>query len=101
MIERSASGTKVLTSFNTVPDTRWFHLTLVNQFNSNDVTMILTDSIYGTSESRTTSTGGGSSQLSNTTRLYPCTQRMMSATSLTGSAITQLGTITFSMRLSI
>ncbi len=60
----SASGTKVVTSFNTtIPDARWFHLTLINQFNSNDVTMILTDSIYNTTETRTITTGGGTSQL--------------------------------------
>ena len=93
------AGNKTLTSFNTtIPDTRWFHLTLVNQFNSNDVTMILTDSISGTSESRIATCGGGSSQLSTTTRLYPCIQRMMGGpSSFTGSAITQLGQISFTM----
>ena len=94
----STSGTKVLTSFNTtIPDTRWFHLTLYNPFNSNNITMTLTDSISGTSESRTITAGTATSQLSNTTRLYPCIQRMYGATAPTGAAQVHFGSMTLQM----
>jgi len=95
----SASGTKTsMTNFiTTTPDNGWYHLTLINQFNSTDITIIFTNSITGVSESKTIATGGGTSQLSNTIRLYPCIQRMMGAVSVTGSAITQFGTMVFTM----
>jgi hypothetical protein len=95
----TAGGTKTsMTNFLTsTPDNGWYHLTLINQFNSTDITIIYTNSITNVSESKTIQTGGGTSQLSNTIRLYPCIQRMMGAVSVTGSAITQFGTMVFTM----
>ena len=94
----TASGTKEVTAFNTTtPDTRWFQLLMLNRCNSNDITMTLTDIISGMVETRTITAGTATSQLSNTTRLYPCVQRIMGNPSITSTGITYFGSLTVSM----
>ena len=56
----SVNGTTTATQWNTLtPDTRWFHSSLTNQFNSNDVLLTLTETVSNVSESRTFTCGTG------------------------------------------
>ena len=93
----SVSGTTALTIWGTAtPDnTRWFHLSMTNLFNSNDVILTLTETISNVSETRTFTCGTGTSALATNIRLYPCIQRIIGNTASTGSGRIHFGQFTY------
>ena len=92
----SVNGISYNTQWNTTtPDTRWFHLSLTNQFNSNDVLLTLTETISNASESRIFTCGTGTATLATNIRLYPCIQRIIGNTASTGSGRIHIGQFTY------
>ena len=93
----SVSGTTTATTWGTItPDnTRWFLLSLTNLYNTNDITMTLTETISNVSVSQSFTCGTGTSSLATNIRLYPCIQRIIGSTASTGSGRIQLGQFTF------
>lgn len=91
------TGQTIATQFNTsTPDNRWFHLSLTNQFNSNNIVVSLTEAISGITETNTFICGAGSSSLATTAQLYPCIQRMMgSGGGVSSSAQVHFGQLTY------
>jgi hypothetical protein len=80
------AGTKTATPYGvSTPSTLYFSLTMINQFNSNDVLLVLKELISNTTITQTY-TMSGTNSVSNTTRLYPVFTRMMGATASSGSA---------------
>jgi hypothetical protein len=77
MYNRGSTGGQVMPlQFNTsTPDSRWFHLSITNQFNSNNVIVSLTDTVNNITETNTFICGVGTSTLPTNARLYPCIQR--------------------------
>ncbi len=64
------------TQFNTsTPDSRWFHLSMTNQFNSNFITLTLTEAVNGITESFSFICGQGPLTPATNVRMYPCIQR--------------------------
>jgi hypothetical protein len=79
-------GTKVATPYGTsTPNSLYFSLTMINQFASNDVLLVLKELISNTTVTQTYTMSGVNS-VSNTTRLYPVFTRMMGASAPSGSA---------------
>lgn len=92
----SVSGTTTATTWNTTtPDTRWFHLSLTNLFNSNDILLVLTETISNVSVTHTFTCGTGTSALATNIRLYPCIQRIIGNTASSGSGRIHLGQFTY------
>jgi hypothetical protein len=72
----SVGGDGPFTQFNTsTPDSRWFHLSLTNQFNSNIVLLSLTETISGINETYSFICGQGPLTPAMNVRMYPCIQR--------------------------
>jgi len=72
----STGGDGPFTQFNTsTPDSRWFHLSLTNQFNSNIVLLSLTETISGINETYSFICGQGTTTPAMNVRMYPCIQR--------------------------
>jgi len=79
-------GTKTATPYGvSTPSTIYFSLTIINQFASNDVLLILKELITNTTMTQTY-TMSGINSVSNTVRLYPVFTRMMGASAPSGSA---------------
>ena len=91
------TGTTIATQFNTsTPDDRWFHLSITNQFNSNNVIVSLTEAISNITESYTFVCGAGTSSLATSVQLNPCIQRMMGGGGgVSQSAQVHFGQLTF------
>jgi hypothetical protein len=72
----SIGGDGTTTQFNTsTPDNRWFHLSITNQFNSNFVTLTLTEAVNSITESYSFICGQGPLYPATNVRMYPCIQR--------------------------
>lgn len=83
----TGAGTKVATPYGvSTPSSLYFSLTMINQFGSNDVLLILKEIITNTTMTQTY-TMSGTNSVSNTTRLYPVFTRMLGATAPSGGAI--------------
>lgn len=93
----SVSGTATATTWGTTtPDTtRWFHLSLTNLFNSNDIILTLTETISNVSITQTFTCGTGNTALATNIRLYPCIQRIIGNTASSGSGRIHLGQFTY------
>jgi hypothetical protein len=79
-------GSKVATPYGvSTPSTLYFSLTIINQFGSNDVLLVLKELITNTSVTQNY-TMSGTNSVSNTTRLYPVFTRMYGATAPSGGA---------------
>ena len=71
------------------PDYRWFHLRLTNNFNSQNVTIQLTEAFFNISESTTVVCN-----IASNLKLYPCIQRFMGNSANYKVAILYFGQIT-------
>ncbi len=70
------TGATIATQWNTTtPDNRWFHLSITNQFNSNNVVITSTEALSNVSETRTFICGVDASSLGTTVRSFPCIQK--------------------------
>ena len=98
MYNRGTTGGEIVaTQFNTsTPDNRWFHLSITNQFNSNNVIVSLTDVVNNITETNTFICGTGTGTLATNTRLYPCIQRLQNGLGgVSQSAQVHFGQLTY------
>jgi hypothetical protein len=88
------TGSKISTSFSAAtPSVLYFSLTMINQFNSNDVLLVLKEITTNTTVTQSY-TMSGTNSVSNTTRLYPVFTRIIGATAPTGSGIISFSSMT-------
>lgn len=88
------TGSKVSTGFSTAtPSVLYFSLTMINQFNSNDVLLVFKEITTNTTVSQSY-TMSGTNSVSNTTRLYPVFTRIIGATAPTGAGIISFSSMT-------